>query len=85
MIIIRVQPIFRCVEKRDKAVSLGLTAALISLFAVFPSKILFGYIFDQTCLLWSSGGKESGNCWIYDTVFMRWGSQVGVILGSKDL
>lgn len=37
----------RCVEERDKAVSLGFGFALLSLFGFVPSPILFGYILGK--------------------------------------
>ena len=56
----------RCVEERDKAVSIGLTSAIIKFFAVIPSPIVFGYIFDHSCLLWGKTCSKKGNCWLYD-------------------
>lgn len=64
-------PGFRCVGKKDKALSLGLTYALTCLLSYLPAGVFFGYLYDQTCLLWSSEGDEEGNCWVYDTVKMR--------------
>lgn len=61
----------RCVEERDKAISIALTATIIKFFAVIPSPILFGYIFDQSCLLWGETCSKTGNCWLYDTNLIK--------------
>lgn len=62
----------RCVEKRDKAVSIGLTSAIIKFCAVIPSPILFGYIFDSSCLLWGKTCSKKGNCWLYDNDLIKY-------------
>lgn len=61
----------RCVEKRDKAVSIGLATSILSLFAIIPSPIFFGWIIDRTCLFWGKTCSKKGNCWLYDTNIMR--------------
>jgi Organic Anion Transporter Polypeptide (OATP) family len=61
----------RCVEERDKAVSLGLTSAIVKFCAVIPSPIVFGYIFDQSCLLWGKTCSKTGNCWLYDNDLIK--------------
>lgn len=38
----------RCVEERDKAVSLGLGTMFISLFALVPAPIVFGYMLGNS-------------------------------------
>lgn len=62
----------RCVEERDKAVSIGLTSAIIKFCAVIPSPILFGYIFDHSCLLWGKTCSKNGNCWLYDNDLIKY-------------
>jgi hypothetical protein len=61
----------RCVEEKDKAVSLGLTSAIVKFCAVIPSPIVFGYIFDQSCLLWGKTCSKTGNCWLYDNDLIK--------------
>lgn len=62
----------RCVEERDKAISIGLTSAIIKFFAVIPSPIFFGYIFDRSCLLWGKTCSKKGNCWLYDNDVIKY-------------
>lgn len=62
----------RCVEERDKAVSIGLTSAVVKFCAVIPSPIVFGYIFDQSCLFWGKTCSKKGNCWLYDNEIIKY-------------
>ncbi|XP_063233126.1 solute carrier organic anion transporter family member 74D-like [Bacillus rossius redtenbacheri] len=62
----------RCVEERDKTVSMGLGMALLSVFTFLPSPIFFGYILDKTCMVWGmSCAGTRGNCWLYSGEAMR--------------
>lgn len=62
----------RCVDPRDKTVSIGITMTAISLFAVIPSPILFGTLIDSTCVLWGKTCGKSGNCWLYDAEKLKY-------------
>lgn len=62
----------RCVNTEDKATSVGLTSAVVSIFAVVPSPIIFGIIIDSCCLFWGKTCSQNGNCWLYDTDAMRY-------------
>lgn len=66
----------RCVEERDKAISIGLTSAIIKFCAVIPSPIFFGYIFDQSCLLWGKTCSRRENCWLYDNNVIKYSFNV---------
>ncbi|XP_063233124.1 solute carrier organic anion transporter family member 74D-like [Bacillus rossius redtenbacheri] len=61
----------RCVEERDKTVSMALGMGLLALFTFIPSPIFFGFIFDKTCLVWGKSCSGRGNCWTYDRAAMR--------------
>lgn len=37
----------RCIDEKDKTVSIGLSSTMIHLFALIPSPIIFGYILDK--------------------------------------
>lgn len=63
----------RCVDKKDKAISLGLSMAMVSFFAIATSPTFFGFIIDETCIFWGkSCNSKSGNCWLYNTDTMRY-------------
>lgn len=44
---------------------------LVSLFAYTPGPILFGYIIDDTCLVWNYKCGERGHCQLYDSERFR--------------
>ena len=62
----------RAVEPRDKPASLVILVSLLSLFAFFPSPIIYGAMLDSACLVWGSKCKETTNCLLYDTDLMRY-------------
>lgn len=39
---------------------------MISLFALIPGPIIYGYIIDNTCLIWNYKCGERGNCQLYN-------------------
>ena len=62
----------RAVEPRDKAASLVILVSLLSLFAFFPSPIIYGVMLDSACLIWGEQCQETTNCLLYDTDRMRY-------------
>lgn len=42
----------RCIEVRDKDLSMAFNVVFMSLFAMLPSPIVYGAIIDNTCILW---------------------------------
>merc|ERR1719228_1032853 len=61
----------RCVEVRDKALSMAFQIVCLSLLAMLPSPIVFGAIIDTTCILWQQECGETTNCLLYDTDALR--------------
>jgi len=61
----------RAVDPQDKSASLVITISFLSLFAFFPSPIIFGALIDNTCTIWGSNCGEETNCLLYDTDAMR--------------
>ncbi|KAH0567005.1 hypothetical protein KQX54_006002 [Cotesia glomerata] len=57
---------YRCVQQKDKSVAQGVTLMFISLFALIPGPIVYGFICDQSCLIWEKSCGTTGNCWYYD-------------------
>lgn len=77
---------YRAVPSADKAFAQGLGLWMVSLLALIPGPILFGYIIDSTCLVWSTdkcissdGGGGRGNCQLYDQAAFRWSINVVAI------
>ncbi|XP_012060763.1 PREDICTED: solute carrier organic anion transporter family member 2A1 [Atta cephalotes] len=62
----------RCVDEKDKAVAMGFGLMIMSLFAFIPSPILFGFILDNTCLVWGKTCSGTGNCWLYNGEALRY-------------
>lgn len=61
----------RAVEPQDKSASLVILISFLSLFAFFPSPIIFGALIDNACIIWGSSCGEETNCQLYDTDAMR--------------
>lgn len=62
----------RCVEERDKALSLGLVSSVSGLFGFLPTPLLFGTIIDSACLVWEESCGETGSCWVYSNDQFRY-------------
>lgn len=39
---------------------------LVSLFALIPGPIIYGWIIDSTCLVWTEECGQRGTCQLYD-------------------
>ena len=63
----------RCVDEKDKAVSMGFGMMVLSLMSFIPSPIFFGLVLDKTCLVWGKTCTGKGNCWLYDGETLRYG------------
>ncbi|XP_035917032.1 solute carrier organic anion transporter family member 74D-like [Anopheles stephensi] len=62
----------RCVDEKDKAVSMGFGMMVLSLMSFIPSPIFFGLVLDKTCLVWGKTCTGKGNCWLYDGETLRY-------------
>uniref|UniRef100_A0A1L8DDZ5 Solute carrier organic anion transporter family member n=2 Tax=Nyssomyia neivai TaxID=330878 RepID=A0A1L8DDZ5_9DIPT len=62
----------RCIDEKDKTISLGISFTITSLFSFIPSPIIFGMIMDSTCILWGKTCTGTGNCWRYDGPSLRY-------------
>lgn len=58
--------LLRCVEEQDKALGLGLIAAVSGLLGFLPNPIIYGALIDSSCLVWESSCGHTGSCWVYD-------------------
>ncbi|XP_072176141.1 solute carrier organic anion transporter family member 3A1-like [Diadema setosum] len=61
----------RCVEDRDRAISLGLGSLLIRVLGFVPAPIYFGAAIQKTCLYFQEQCGKTGNCLIYDMDRLR--------------
>lgn len=57
---------YRAVSTHDKSITQGLVLMLISLFALIPGPIIYGWVIDSTCLVWNFKCEKRGNCQLHD-------------------
>ena len=50
----------------QRALALGIESSVTRAFGSVPGPLLFGLIFDVSCLLWQEECGRRGNCWVYD-------------------
>lgn len=76
----------RCVKPEDKSISMGMSLTILSIFAFIPAPILFGWIIDQTCLVWGKTCSGTGNCWLYDVgqfrFYLNFVAMIAVLCGT---
>ena len=46
-----------------------------------PGPVVFGAIFDSTCIYWQMDCGRRGNCWVYDNVHLSQGAVTMAMLG----
>lgn len=61
----------RCIDVRDKSLSMAFNVVFLSLLAMLPSPMIYGAIIDQTCTFWKEECGEQTNCLLYDLDKMR--------------
>lgn len=59
--------------------SQGLALMLISLFALIPGPIIYGYIIDGTCSIWNYKCGKRGNCQLYNTTQFRYNVNIAAM------
>lgn len=65
--------LLRAIDKHDKAAALTVTVSFVSAFALLPSPIIFGSIYDGACMIWAEKCGEELNCIAYNTDKLRIG------------
>ena len=65
--------LLRAIEQRDKAAALTLTVSFVSAFALLPSPIVYGSVYDGACTIWAEKCGEKLNCLAYNTDKLRVG------------
>lgn len=61
----------RCIEPRDKSLSLLVTSAIMNAFAFIPYPLIYGALTDASCIVWEDRCGEHGSCWLYDLKKLR--------------
>lgn len=62
---------FRSINPEQKSLAVAVGSFWHSLFVSIPYPIIYGKIFDYSCLVWSRECGKRGNCWLYDTEKLR--------------
>ncbi|XP_070501306.1 solute carrier organic anion transporter family member 74D-like [Chironomus tepperi] len=62
----------RCIEERDKTLALGFSFAFFAVFSFLPSPVFYGALIDMACIVWGKTCTGTGNCWLYDTEWLRY-------------
>lgn len=58
--------LYRVVADDQRALALGVQSGLSRILGSVPGPLIFGLLFDDSCLLWQEECGLRGNCWIYD-------------------
>ncbi|XP_077560009.1 solute carrier organic anion transporter family member 4A1-like [Haemaphysalis longicornis] len=56
----------RCVAVSQKSFGLGIQWIAVRLIGTIPAPILFGYLIDQSCVLWPGSCDKAGACAVYE-------------------
>eukprot|EP00731_Ephydatia_muelleri_P010246 Em0005g832a len=76
----------RCVSDDMRPLALGVQSMLFRLFGNIPSPLIYGALFDTSCLHWQEECGSRGNCWVYDNDLLSYRlisfPLVGMILTS---
>nr|XP_050039737.2 solute carrier organic anion transporter family member 4A1-like [Dermacentor andersoni] len=60
----------RCVEEHLKALSLGFQWMMVTLLGAIPAAALFGFVIDNSCVLWNTVCEQLGACAVHDNEVM---------------
>lgn len=56
----------RVVADDQRSLALGFQSAIWRIFGPIPGPIIFGALFDASCVKWQGECGRRGNCWVYD-------------------
>ena len=64
---------YRSVDPQQKSLALGLQTLIARGLGTVPGPIVFGYMIDLTCMLWSQDEDcSSGSCRLYNNTSMSY-------------
>ena len=58
--------LFRSVAEEQRSLALGVQSVLWRALGSIPGPLLFGVIFDSSCVYWQEECNRRGNCWVYN-------------------
>lgn len=59
-------PSCRAVAEEQRSLALGVQSLVFRALGSIPGPILFGVIFDSSCVYWQYDCGRRGNCWVYN-------------------
>lgn len=62
---------FRAIRPDQKSLAVATASFANSLLVSIPYPIIYGKIFDHSCIVWSKECGRRGNCWLYDVNKLR--------------
>ncbi|XP_061179570.1 solute carrier organic anion transporter family member 1C1-like [Saccostrea echinata] len=63
--------LLRSLKEEDRSFGMGLHSFILSLIVFLPAPIVYGKLFDGTCLIWKETCGSKGACQLYDIENMR--------------
>ena len=63
---------YRVVADDQRALSLALQTTVLRVIGAIPGRLIFGTLFDVSCVLWQTECDRQGNCWLYDNKKLGW-------------
>lgn len=75
----------RAVEPVHRSLALGIESIFLRLLGTIPGPVIFGYLIDNTCLLWQEQecadvDEKRGNCRLYDNGGMAIAMLVTIVI-----
>ena len=55
----------RCIADEQRSLALGLQSVFARALGSIPGPLIFGALFDASCLYWQEECGDRGNCWVY--------------------
>ena len=77
--------LYRCIADEQRSLALGLQSVFFRALGSIPGPLIFGALFDASCVYWQEECGDRGNCWVYDNEDMSlrvFGVSMGVRIVS---
>ena len=58
--------LYRSVAEEQRSLALGVQSVIWRMLGGIPGPILYGVIFDSSCIYWQEDCGRRGNCWVYN-------------------
>ena len=58
--------LYRCIADEQRSLALGLQSVFFRALGSIPGPLIFGALFDASCVYWQEECGDRGNCWVYE-------------------